>query len=161
VDGNRPLQLLLAPELRRWQHTRRCRLLLDRGNLYGTTAEGGTAARDGVVFELTPKPAGGWKETVHFSSSVGAGPNAALITDTGGNLYGPATADGNQGGGSVYELVRATGGKWIPRLLYGFCARPLCADGADPAAPLSWTRRETCTARRPSVRPTPTASCSS
>jgi uncharacterized repeat protein (TIGR03803 family) len=57
-----------------------------KGNLYGTTDTGGTHAY-GTVFKVTP--AG--KETVLYNFTGGTdgyGPNAALVRDTAGNLYG-------------------------------------------------------------------------
>jgi uncharacterized repeat protein (TIGR03803 family) len=109
-------------------------LIMDKsGNLYGTTLRFGSA-NSGVVFKVTPHRS----ETVlyDFSSSVGADPVAGLIMDGSGKLYGTTTAGGAQGQGSVYELTPA-GATWKARLLYGFCARTLCADGAQPWAGLT------------------------
>jgi len=59
-----------------------------KGSLYGTTNAGG-ANNGGTVFEVTPKAG----ETVVYSfgsqSGDGGNPNAALIMDKNGNLYGP------------------------------------------------------------------------
>src|SRR5258706_27722 len=60
------------------------------GNLYGTTAAGGTNG-GGTVFELSPQSGGGWRETrlANFSAagSNPNGPNGAMVFDLAGNLY--------------------------------------------------------------------------
>jgi uncharacterized repeat protein (TIGR03803 family) len=61
-------------------------------NLYGTT-NGGGAYNAGTVFELTPNGNGGWTESVLYSftgGADGANPQAGLIFDQSGNLYGTA-----------------------------------------------------------------------
>ena len=68
------------------------------GNLYGTTLRGGNCGGDGcgVVFKLVPKSDGSWTESVLHSFTGGKdgfGPQADLIFDAAGNLYG-TTADG-------------------------------------------------------------------
>jgi hypothetical protein len=80
-------------------------ILDSRGNVYGTTIYGGdTTAKNclggdgfnvppgcGVVFKLTPRTTGAWKETVLYSftgGSDGAFDLAPLIFDSSGNLYG-------------------------------------------------------------------------
>jgi uncharacterized repeat protein (TIGR03803 family) len=82
------------------------------GNLYGTTLEGGNlsscnGAGCGVVFKLTPKPTGGWRETVlhTFADHPGAAPVASLIFDAAGNLYGTTYGDGSKTFGSVFEIT--------------------------------------------------------
>ena len=83
-------------------------LVLDAaGNLYGTTVDGGTY-RGGTVFELTPQAGGGWTETVlHvFSSGTdGASPEAGLIFDAAGNLYGTTEGGGTHQYGTVFEIT--------------------------------------------------------
>ena len=75
------------------------------GNLYGTTTGGGTCC--GVVFKLAPNSNGQWKETVvhNFLDHPGANPNAGLILDSDGNLYGTTTGDGRTTFGSVFEIT--------------------------------------------------------
>src|ERR1019366_10452272 len=82
-------------------------LILDAaGNLYGTTSQGGTY-NYGTVFELTPAAGGGWTEMVlhNFNNDGvdGAYPQAGLIFDAAGNLYGTTVAGGTYGGGTVFE----------------------------------------------------------
>jgi hypothetical protein len=46
----------------------RAGVILDAaGNLYGTTAQGGVGLAVGVVFELTRRASGGWRERVLHS----------------------------------------------------------------------------------------------
>jgi uncharacterized repeat protein (TIGR03803 family) len=72
-------------------------LIFDKlGNLYGTTERGGTYDA-GVAFELSPSGDGGWTETVlhNFGSGDdGIDPQASLIFDSAGNLYGTTTGSG-------------------------------------------------------------------
>jgi hypothetical protein len=72
------------------------------GNLYGTTSQGGTQECSddynvfgcGTVFELSPNNSGGeWTETILYnfrSNAIDDGyfPNAGLVMDSSGNLYG-------------------------------------------------------------------------
>jgi uncharacterized repeat protein (TIGR03803 family) len=103
------------------------------GNLYGTTHYGGGGSGNGTVFELSPQAGGGWTETVlwPFNSGTGAGenPNAGLIPDAAGNLYG-TTAGGN---GGVFKLSHGSSG-WTATSLYSFTGG---SDGAVPEAALT------------------------
>jgi len=77
------------------------------GNLCGTTSEGGVG-ENGIVFELMPDPKGKWKERVlhQFAFSKGSSnPNAGLIFDAAGDLYG-TTLDDHYREGTVFELTR-------------------------------------------------------
>ena len=83
-------------------------LILDpSGNLYGTTAYGGSADQ-GTVFKI---PAAGGTLTVlhNFGDGTvandGAVPFAGLILDSSGNLYGTTNVGGSSGVGTVFELA--------------------------------------------------------
>lgn len=100
-----------------------------RGNLYGTTHEGGLGY--GAVFELTPptNPGGPWTQvTLHqfdpFQSSDGAFPVAGLTFDNVGNLYGTAAAGGISVDccGTVFQLKPpgSGGAKWREIVAYTF-----------------------------------------
>jgi uncharacterized repeat protein (TIGR03803 family) len=98
-------------------------LTLDNaGNLYGTTFENSTGF-DGEVFEFSRQPNGSWKETVLYSfnySNGVSGPNAGVIFDSKGNLYGPGYFSGPGGFGGVYELSPQTNGTWTLTVVYNF-----------------------------------------
>jgi uncharacterized repeat protein (TIGR03803 family) len=94
------------------------------GNLYGTTAAGGTFG-EGTVFELLPNGDAGWIENVLYSfentGSDGTGPEASLMFDSAGNLYG-TTAGDSSGLGTVFELMPVAGGAWTEKIIYVFGA---------------------------------------
>lgn len=102
-------------------------LVLDKhGNLYGTTVWGGnlnncTGAGCGIVFRLSPKTNGTWKETIlhSFSGNDGAFPTAPLIFDKAGNLYGTTQEGGNRFG-TVFELSPNSDGSWTESVLLLF-----------------------------------------
>jgi len=77
------------------------------GNLYGTTAGGGSYCDCGVIYQLSPNPDGTWTYTVlhNFAGTDGAGPGGGLILDDHGNLYGTAFTGGPGGAGVVFELT--------------------------------------------------------
>jgi uncharacterized repeat protein (TIGR03803 family) len=85
------------------------------GNLYGTTQYGGSNG-EGTVFELAPNG----NETIlhNFASSPidGYFPNAELVRDAKGNLYGTTYAGGANGVGTVFKLT-ASGEETV---LYSF-----------------------------------------
>jgi uncharacterized repeat protein (TIGR03803 family) len=103
------------------------------GNLYGTTAVGGPS-NAGTVFKLTPN-GGRWTESVLYGfsgGSDGSQPEAGLILDAGGNLYGTTVGGGAHAGGTVFKLTpNAT-----ESVLYSFCSVTKCRDGMGPAAGL-------------------------
>ncbi len=105
------------------------------GNLYSTTAGGGTYNM-GTVFELTPAAGGGWTEQVLYSfgnSTDGVNPYAGLIFDATGNLYGTTYLGGTYNQGTVFELSRSGGG-WAEQVLHNFNDNGL--DGLGPESGL-------------------------
>jgi len=99
------------------------------GNLYGTTYHGGnlsacTGLGCGVVYKVDATG----HETVLYSftgEADGGNPEAGVIRDSAGNLYGTASNFGSTYGGVVYRLD-ATGHESV---LYSFCSLQYCADG--------------------------------
>ena len=78
------------------------------GNLYGTTVYGGTmSCACGVVYKLAPGSKGKWTYTVlhRFTGSDGAQPDANLILDGRGNLYGTTVTGGEGGAGVAFEIT--------------------------------------------------------
>jgi len=78
------------------------------GNLYGTTISGGTASCGcGVIYKLAPGPRDKWTYTVlyRFTGFEGAQPDANLILDGKGNLYGTTATGGSGGAGVVFEIT--------------------------------------------------------
>ena len=117
------------------------------GDLYGTTSEGGTYVSGGTVFQLTPGTNGKWTEKVLHSfvdnGRDGLNPNAGLIFDTAGNLYGTTYNGGSAAGrGTVFRLTPGNKGKWTEKVLHSFNGK----DGSYPAAGLISIRLGTCTA---------------
>jgi uncharacterized repeat protein (TIGR03803 family) len=95
------------------------------GNLYGTTEFGGnpcifntTPYGCGIVFQLTPRIQGAWTETVLYflplTLKSPKNPEAGLVMDRAGNLYGTTTyggfnicdGDDSDGCGTVFEITR-------------------------------------------------------
>jgi uncharacterized repeat protein (TIGR03803 family) len=115
-------------------------LLLDSaGNLYGTTEGGGNSSEAGVVFKLSPS---GTETVLHSFCSLsncsdGAFPQAGLIVDRAGNLYGTTVNGGlplagTAGAGVVFKLSP----RGTETVLYSFCMKPNCSDGASPQSGL-------------------------
>ena len=100
------------------------------GNLYGTTGNGG-AYNHGTVFKLTPNSDGSWTESVlySFNSGDGFGPEAGLIFDQAGNLYGTTGYGGTYEHGTVFKLTPNSDGSWTESVLYSFCSLTNCSDG--------------------------------
>jgi uncharacterized repeat protein (TIGR03803 family) len=103
-------------------------LVIDaQGNLYGTTTLGGTDNL-GTVYELKPTAGGVWKEKILHSfsdSGDGVNPQASLILDASGNLYGTTTGDGpflngTYADGIVFELTGTASGGWKFTVLHSF-----------------------------------------
>jgi uncharacterized repeat protein (TIGR03803 family) len=140
-DGNYPLASMTADKT---------------GSLYGTTSLGGGSENCpsgcGTVFRLSPPPksGGAWTESVIYSfqgGNDGANPEAPLIADKAGNLYGTTSAGGNgncdntnmTGCGTVFELRRPAepGAAWTETVLDSFQGVPSGQGNGDAAWPNS------------------------
>jgi hypothetical protein len=111
-------------------------LVLDSlGNLYGTTAAGGGSGGCtngcGSLFEATPDGGGAWTVQMlyQFAGGNGSSPQAPLVIDASGNLYGVAATGGAKGYGLAFELEKTSHG-WVGRTLHNFTDAN--GDGAAP-----------------------------
>ncbi|MFZ0687743.1 MAG: choice-of-anchor tandem repeat GloVer-containing protein [Terriglobales bacterium] len=87
------------------------------GNLYGTTYIGGKY-KQGVVYELSPDGTN-WKETILHTFTGGADggrPEAGLVMDKSGNLYGVTIEGGSNNHGTIFELSPSDG-IWTEQVL--------------------------------------------
>jgi hypothetical protein len=137
-------------------------VLFTGGVLYGTAYTGGIAACGslstegcGVVFELTPRAGGKWRESVLYTFAGGGdgGLSSAPLIIKSGVLYGTTSqedsyyqngGDCTWGCGTVFELAppAVSGGVWTETVLYHFeapyappyttCPAQQC-DASDPA----------------------------
>jgi uncharacterized repeat protein (TIGR03803 family) len=92
-------------------------VVFDRaGKLYGTTSLSGMYGW-GTVFQLAPGQQA--LSTIHaFTNGAdGREPNAGLLIDGSGNLYGTTPAGGSGGAGTIFELTPSDG-VWNFNLLY-------------------------------------------
>lgn len=92
------------------------------GNLYGSTFIGNDSP--GTIYQLTLSGQNWIGNDIYTftGGSDGGYPQAGVIFDPVGNLYGATSAGGSGGGGTVFELS-PSGGGWTYQLLYSF-ARP-------------------------------------
>ena len=96
----------------------------EAGNLYGTTSLEGGSQSGGTVYQLSAST-GHWTESVIYSFCAqsnctdGAGPEAELVFDTAGNLYGVTSYGGAAGAGVVFELS-PQGNTWTETVIYNF-----------------------------------------
>jgi uncharacterized repeat protein (TIGR03803 family) len=122
-------------------------LLLDgRGELFGVTENGGLYQK-GTIFKLAPVgprwaelPLYSFQGSAHNDGSL---PQAGLIADAQGNLYGSTVSGGppvgtcTEGCGTVYKLSRQADGTWAETVLYAFQAG---LDGNAPSGLLTMDR---------------------
>ena len=105
------------------------------GNLYGMAYQGGTT-NYGLVFKLHPKGNGVWTEQVlHLfdrNGKDGIWPEAALVLDSSGTLYGTTPFGGQYDGGIAFSLHIAKNGEWRETVLHSFGN-----DGTDGRIPLA------------------------
>jgi uncharacterized repeat protein (TIGR03803 family) len=130
-------------------------LIMDAdGNLYGTASSGGGDSFAGAVFELTKKgtkwtakplyqfcPKDGCKDgSAPYAGLTYAGASTGVAYDGTSPLYGvtyhgPSQSCTSLGCGVAFSLT-LTGKKWTEEVLYTFCQKSGCDDGAYPGGPL-------------------------
>ena len=112
-------------------------LVLHAGKLYGTTQVGpaGASSNSGSVFELAPDGSGGWTENIlHTFTNNGTDgytPDAGVMFDSAGNLYGTTNSGGANGYGTVFQLSPNGGGSWSETVIHDFYSIP-GVDGVYP-----------------------------
>ena len=93
------------------------------GNLYGTTAAGGTN-HGGTVFKMVHTSRGWMLNTLYdfADGSDGASPDVRVTMGADGALYGTNTAGAEFGGGVIFKLQVPTRalGEWTETSLYAF-----------------------------------------
>jgi len=122
-------------------------MIFHQGNLYGTTANGGTKGWLGLgaVFEMSPGKGGDWTETIIYrfppNNNDGIPEEVVwgLTADPAGNLYGTTVGGYGKGCpyaqcGTVYELKppASMGTAWTERTLFQFSG----LDGIEPVGSL-------------------------
>lgn len=104
------------------------------GNLYGTTASGATSL--GTVYEISPS-GDNWTERAIYDfhgGSDGGYPNAGMVLDQAGNLYGTTYQGGdsscylNEDACGVVFKVSPTSNGWVESVIHTF----QYSDGAYP-----------------------------
>ena len=98
-------------------------LLLDEsGNLFGTTAGGGSSG-DGTFFELSPQGGGQWTEKILYSFQGGGDgdlPFSGLTRGPAGTLYGVTSIGGFEDFGTVFQLTPKQDGTWTEKVIHTF-----------------------------------------
>ncbi|MGH6888086.1 MAG: choice-of-anchor tandem repeat GloVer-containing protein [Rhizomicrobium sp.] len=105
-----------------------------RGKMFGVTTSDGSG-HNGVIFEVDRKK-GAWTETALYAftgGSDGGVPQAGLMVDSAGNLYG-TTYQGGSGYGVVFELSRGRQKTWDYHVLWTFSGG---TDGGLPSGRLT------------------------
>ncbi len=115
------------------------------GALYGTTSAG--SGNNGVVWKLTPSGKT-YKESAIYkfpaNRSTGAAPEAGLVIDSSGALYGTTSGGGKGscgGGCGVIFALTPKGSSYTESTLHDFAASS-SADGALPVAALTLSGSE-------------------
>ena len=100
-----------------------------KGNLYGTTSNGGTY-NNGTVFQLTPSGSEKILHSFNPSTQDGTIPFAGVIRDAKGNLYGTTCCGGAYQSGTAFKLTPSG----TETILHSFSFDT--ADGYGPVATL-------------------------
>lgn len=111
-------------------------LILDgQGNLYGTTTLGGMHDT-GTVFQIERSGGGNvYRRLYSFQScggcAGGTNPQAPLMMDASGALYGTAYNGGTRGVGTLFKLSPIAD-RWHLHVFHDFCSSSFCSDGSNP-----------------------------
>jgi uncharacterized repeat protein (TIGR03803 family) len=100
------------------------------GNLYGATVYGGSY-NAGTVYKIA-NGADGWSESILYNFTGGfngGAPEAGVIFDHLGNLYGTSYYNGGDEVGNVFKLT-PTKGDWVIHVIHTFTGGP---DGGNPS----------------------------
>ncbi len=87
-----------------------------------------------IAFAVTSAQAAPTEQVLYnfkYKSPKGANPNAGLIRDASGNLYGTTMLGGAFNWGTVFELSPKAGGGWTEKVLHSFKGQRN-GDGTDP-----------------------------
>jgi uncharacterized repeat protein (TIGR03803 family) len=104
-------------------------VLDNEGHIFGTALEGGAGnPRSGVLFAIS----GSSEQVLHsFCSEAnyadGVYPQAGVIADASGNLFGATLYGGSNDHGVIYQFNGGT-----ERVLHTFCTEAGCPDGSNP-----------------------------
>ncbi len=107
--------------------------------VYGTTNKGGGSAvctkGCGTVFSIQ-SDGSGYVVAYHFQGGEndGANPQAGLVMDASGNLWGTTSNGGAHNLGTIFKLSSIGGGMFQKSFLYSFAGYP--SDGAHPLSKL-------------------------
>ena len=86
------------------------------GIVYGSTCYGGSTGA-GTVWSLTPGKKGKWTFEILVSFSAAQGgdtcPDAPLVMDPAGNLYGATSSGGGHGAGDIFKLTPKSKHNWV------------------------------------------------
>jgi len=107
-------------------------LVMDAKGTLWVNVTGGGGIGCGVIFTIRPSGREVLKHDFAGPPSDGCAPIGALIMDESGDFYGTTFNGGKNREGTVFEL--AAGG--TETVLYSFCRKANCADGASPDAGL-------------------------
>jgi uncharacterized repeat protein (TIGR03803 family) len=118
-------------------------IVASSGALFGTTGSGPAKSSFGTVFELVSN-SGSWTETNlkvfcrEENCNDGHSPLAPVVQDAAGDLYGTTSVGGPNSRGCCGVLFKLSPQTMDYQVLYAFCARGKCKDGANPsyAAPV-------------------------
>ena len=118
------------------------------GDFFGTANAGGSTGH-GAVFELKFNSITQQYDYLILHNfcpdagcTDGAFPDAPLIMETNGNLYGTTTQGGASNLGVVFKLVPGSN-HYTLHVLHNFCTASNCEDGSIPVSGLTYRGQET------------------